>query len=235
MPSLTDRFLAAFGRIEASLHVLANAEDEDNFGDIVSELYPRHLLVRKHAKDLRRFAKLRNFLSHKNQKEMAAPNEPVVRRAESLAGLFDAPPPLLMNHFSMQVDTCSSSQPVGSAARVMYDKSFSQLPVVDDGRVVGLLTSETIARWIATKLADINMLDEETVGQVQTNQEKDSQYVLVARTYSVTDAFDLFDVHLKKGNDLDAILITNSGIETETLLGIVTAADIPKMLSLIDG
>jgi hypothetical protein len=98
-----------------------------------------------------------------------------------------------------------------------------------------LLTSETIARWVATKLAEMGILDDETVAEVQRHQEQDSKHILVPRDYSVADAIELFDEHLQKGNNLDAILITNSGLATEQLLGIATVADIPKMLSVLNG
>lgn len=111
----------------------------------------------------------------------------------------------------------------------MYDLKFSQLPVVDDRGLIDLLTSETIARWVATRLESDGILESEPIETVLAHRERDSTHRVLSREATVFDALDLFDEALHAGNDLDAILLTNSGSNKEMLLGILTPFDIPRM------
>jgi CBS domain-containing protein len=85
------------------------------------------------------------------EQEVAVPTERTVRGLEALAETITSLPPLL-TVASKTVRTCRPSEPVGAAARVMHDNSFSQLPVHDGEKLMGLLTGETIARWLAARL-----------------------------------------------------------------------------------
>ena len=124
------------------------------------------------------------------------------------------------------------TQLVGSAARIMHDKSFSQLPVVEGSKIVGLLTTETIARWLATQFQkNEGILEDEPIAAVLKHQEKDSTYKVLAREANAFDALALFDEALHAGNDLDAILLTHNGSKNELLLGILTPYDIPRLIS----
>ena len=40
------------------------------------------------------------------------------------------------------------------AFNVIKDKDFSQIPIYDEGRFTALLTTNTIARWVAGDLSD---------------------------------------------------------------------------------
>lgn len=130
----------------------------------------------------------------------------------------------------MNVETCSPTDSILAAARTMHDKKFSQLPVVDDGGVVALLTSETIARWLAARLERDELLQSEPVESVLQHRENDSTFEFASRNATIFDALELFDKALHAGKDIDAILITQAGRKHESLLGILTPFDIPRLL-----
>jgi predicted transcriptional regulator len=112
----------------------------------------------------------------------------------------------------------------------MYDHSFSQLPVLDSEKLVGLLTGETIARWLAVRLAGgVGILEEEPVGKVLEHQEA-AGYVLVGRAATVFDGLKAFDQSLRSGTALQAVIVTANGQATESPLGIVTPSDIPGLV-----
>ena len=54
-------------------------------------------------------------------------------------------------------------------------------------------------------------------------------------TATVANALAAFDKFLHHGKRLEAILITNAGRPTESLMGIVTINDIPKLNQAIHG
>jgi predicted transcriptional regulator len=148
---------------------------------------------------------------------------------EVLAEALTSPPPLL-TVASKTVRTCRPSDPVGPAARVMHDNCFSQLPVHDGERLVGPLTGETIARWLAARLdGGVGILEEEPVAKVLEYQEA-AGYVLVAQAATAFDGLKEFDQSLHSGTALQAVFVTANGKATETPLGIVTPSDIPGLV-----
>jgi predicted transcriptional regulator len=116
----------------------------------------------------------------------------------------------------------------------MHDNSFSQLPVHDGEKLVGLLTGETIARWLAARFdGGVGILEEEPVGKVLEHQEAVG-YVLVGQAATVFDGLKEFDQSLHSGTSLQAIIVTASGRATETPLGILTPSDIPGLMRAAD-
>jgi hypothetical protein len=79
-------------------------------------------------------------------------------------------------------------------------------------------------------LADgVGLIEERPVSEVMQHREHEENYTLMARTATVTDGLTAFDDFLNRGLRLDAILITNGGRSSESLLGIVTIHDIPEL------
>ena len=116
----------------------------------------------------------------------------------------------------------------------MHDGSFSQLPVCSGNTLMGLLTSETVARWLAAQLADgQGILEERPVEEVMKYEERTHSYVVMGRSATVDDALSKFDDHMHAGKVLDAIILTHNGSKRERPVGIVTATDQPKLRSAI--
>jgi predicted transcriptional regulator len=231
MHALTSRFVSAFNRIEKRLEAIVGPKVYLPFAQLVDKAAGKNSAVRQFRKRLKSLGNLRNLLvhDHEHDKEIAVPTERTVRGLETLAETITSPPPLL-TVAAKPVRTCRPSDRVGAAARVMHDNSFSQLPVLDGEKLVGLLTGETIARWLAARLdGNVGILEEEPVGKVLEHQEE-AGYVLVAKTATVFDGLNEFDQSLRSGTTLQAVIVTANGQATETPLGIVTPSDIPGLV-----
>jgi predicted transcriptional regulator len=85
----------------------------------------------------------------------------------------------------------------------------SQLPVIKNGKVVGLLTGNTLARWAGGQLA-VGLVDfaDHTIGQVLRHTEYADNWMLVPREALVAEIVDLLDRAEAAGKRLDAILVT---------------------------
>ncbi len=184
---------------------------------------------------LRALGELRNFLVHefKSVQPLAVPSDSTVQRIENIRDEL-LKPGKLVDLFRHPVATCAPSDPIGAATKKMHDGSFSQLPVYSGDRLVGLLTSETVARWLAAQLADGHgILEERPVEEVMRHEEETHSYVVMGRSATVDDALSEFDDHMHAGKVLDAIILTHNGSEREKPLGIVTTTDQPKLRSAI--
>ena len=191
--------------------------------------------VRRLRDQLKTLGELRNFLIHeyKSDQPLAVPSESTVLRIQIIRDELLSPV-RLVDLFRPPVQICSPSDPIGVAAKRMLDGSFSQLPVYSGNTLMGLLTSETVARWLAAQLADgQGILEERPVEEVMRHEEGTHSYVVMGRSATVDDALSEFDDHMHVGKVLDAIILTHNGNEREQPLGIVTAPDQPKLRSAI--
>jgi predicted transcriptional regulator len=141
-----------------------------------------------------------------------------------------ANPPTVQPLFFRDVFICQAMDPIGEAAKMMLKSSFSQVPVYKDEIFEGLLTTQTIARWLAAKLeTGIGLLEEESVKNVLTFSEYDDNYRFIKRNTTLYDVSQYFDDFVQKGRNLDALIITHSGKSNEKPLGIVTIFDLPEV------
>ena len=119
----------------------------------------------------------------------------------------------------------------------MYNQSFSQVPVYDDGVFQGLLTTDTISRWLASGIVregDI-IITEETVADVMPHNESLNNVRLIRRNCTLYDVLDYFDQANEKGQRLDALIVSNSGRKEEKPLGIITIFDLPEIYQRVQG
>lgn len=112
----------------------------------------------------------------------------------------------------------------------MYENQISQAPVVQEGRFIGLLTANTIARWLGANVEnDLFSVKETLISEVLEYTEDPNHVAFMNPEHTVFDVFELIQQYELKGNRLEAILVTHSGKATESILGIITIWDLPKM------
>lgn len=232
MDALSSQFLSAFNDIEDWMRHELDAKEEDEFAALLRRLERTDSQVRRYAAELKRLARLRNLIAHTHSRDkpLAVPTSSSVERAEAIASLLRSPP-LLLTLAAKPVEQCSPADPLGSCVKKMHDGLFSQLPVYEGDCYCGLLTAETIARWLANFFVGdgTGIVDEQTVAEVIRHQEDGDNVRFLPRQATVATGLAAFDEFLNSGKRLEAILISNSGRPTESLLGIVTIHDIPKL------
>jgi predicted transcriptional regulator len=231
MDDITSQFIAVYNEIDSWLRSKTKASNEQGFSRLVDVAAHSHPGVKRHAQVLKRLATLRNFVvhEHSHQSPLATATQHALERLTKIRNELVSPP-LLLSISNRSVTLCSSADPIGKAVKLMHRGSFSQLPVYDQDRFVGLLTAETVARWLASSLADGQQLvEEKAVGEVLLHQEYPDNHTFMRRSATVFEALAEFDKSLRRGARLDAILLTESGRTTESPLGIVTLHDIPKI------
>lgn len=235
MDELSSHFLDAFTAIERHLRRLLDADRHMTFNEMVEKAARADKGVRRLRSPLRDFGELRNFVVHEYRRDQptASPSAHAVERLRAICDELLSPTKLV-DLFRHPVETCTPADLIGAAARKMHDGSFSQLPVYEGDRLVGLLTAETVARWLASRLAGgLGLLEEEAVAVVMRHEEGTHSHVVMGREATVEDALTAFDDHLRSGKALDAIILTHSGGPAERPLGIVTVSDMPRLLGAV--
>lgn len=134
----------------------------------------------------------------------------------------------------MNVCSRHAEEPVGQAVADMRTGSFSQLPVLSEGKVIALLTAETIVRWLASEVSNdlVSLLDTK-IEAVLPHTEEQEHYCFLPRQATLQDAVARFEDFTARGKDLDAILISQDGKPDQKLLGILTVYDLPAILETL--
>lgn len=128
------------------------------------------IFIKTYEDDLKEFADLRNAIVHERcgGEPIAEPHYKTVIQLEKIRDYITAPPTVEPIFFN-DVITCKPDDRIGETAKTMLKNSFSQIPIYDAEEFKGLLTTETISRWLADRLeADDGILLEENVGTVAT-------------------------------------------------------------------
>lgn len=225
-------FLNSFAAIEKYLRARSDADRHASFYQLVDRASSVLPAVRRHRDDLKEYADLRNAIVHERSdgRPIAEPNDRAVRELQQLES-FLLNPPRVLPAFQKHVYTVDASAQITDALAFFSPRNFSQVPVTKSQRVVALLTTNTVSRWLASHVDDgIVSLTDYTVADALKYTEYDDNWRVARRDTTLAEAVTWFDKHEAEGKRLDALLITQSGRPAEALLGIITIHDMPKVL-----
>lgn len=225
------RFMAAFNTIEDTLRSQVGAEKHVEFKKVVHQAGSKWL-TSSQRNALLALTDLRNALVHeryRNGEPIADPHDEVVVDIEELASQVARPPTATAALPQAKPTVVDSQTPIQGALSLMHEKDYSQLPVYDDGRYTGLLTTNTIARWVAARFAELdNVAEAVTVGAVLQHREATDDARLVPRAITCVEAIGL----LAPAGDATrptALIISQNGRATDTPLCIVTPSDVGEL------
>jgi len=108
-----------------------------------------------------------------------------------------------------EIETTTSSQPLREAARLMKSGDFGSIPVVDDGRLVAVLTDRDIVIRAVAEGVD--------AATTQVGQIASTDPVTVAPDQSLDDALELMSAHQVRRLPV---------VEDGRLVGMLSQADI---------
>jgi CBS domain-containing protein len=233
--TLSDRFLVAFARAEDALRQILGSNSKESFRWMLRHAAKRSPSVRSVEDDLLELSELRNAIVHERGGGyvIAEPHAETVERLERIVDLL-LDPPRVDQVMSRPVATCAPEESVADAARRMVRGDYSRLPIYGDDGLVGLLTTNAIARWLGSRLpGSIDAALAEPVGAVMGFADAGRRYEIVARDRLVADVIALFATATSEGRRLEAVIVTGSGEANEHPVGIITVQDLPRLYLLV--
>jgi CBS domain-containing protein len=231
MDEISARYLDSFNAIEKWLRDQVPSGERYDFPALIDIVGESHHGVRRQAGKLKDLNRFRNFVVHdfSQKKALAVPTKLAADVISAIRNELLSPEPLL-SYAAKPVATCRPSEPITIAVQKMREGKFSQIPVCDAARCLGVLTAETIARWLSIDLAvNGGLVEERPIVEVMAHQEDPENHMFVPRTATADDALAAFQDFLGRGKRLEAILITERGHSAEGILGIVTVHDVPSL------
>lgn len=231
----SEEFLKTFADVEAWLRKQAGVDRSVSFYQLIDRASEKNPTARRYRDDLKEYADLRNAIVHERRdvRVIAEPNDRAVEDFQRICTAL-LNPPKVIPQFKREVKFRNLDEQVGHAVSDMRAGSFSQLPILDNGKVIALLTSETVVRWLASELHnDLVSLSETSIKAVLPHTEEEEHYCFLPRHATLPDALSRFEDFTTRGKDLDAILITETGRPDQSLLGILTVYDLPAILETL--
>ncbi len=229
MPSSVDplitRFETTFNQIQDLLQkeLRLGFDEHKPFSQLVKDYFGSRNNRKKSL--LLDYGKLRNAIVHKYFQEgeyCAVPNKKTVENIELILKELQNPPKVIPD-YQGDVIILNPKDHLEVVLELISKNDFSQFPVYEDKKSVGLLTENGITRALA------NMRSEEiiefkgvSVSNLLKHQEVIKNLEFISRTGLFEDAASLFSKNIY----LEAILITNNGKPGEKPLGIITRWDI---------
>jgi CBS domain-containing protein len=129
-----------------------------------------------------------------------------------------------------EVMTADADESIGPVVERMYEHAYSQVPVYRSKNLVGLLTADAIARWLGSAQGSTRGASgRSTVAVVLGLAEAGRPLEVVGQDATVSETLELFDEAMRVGSPLSAVLVTADSSATAKPLGIVTAADLPRL------
>jgi len=233
---LSEKFISAFCRLEDELRRITGSTTHESFSFMLDHASRYNTAFAHYRDDLREFAELRNAIVHKRigDQPIAEPHPEIVAQIEAIANIVTTAPKL-ESHFRKHVATCSPQDNVKHVLELFLKGKFNQAPVYNGKKLVGLLTSDAIAFWLADTYANADWADPLTkVQALLTYTSTRDDYVVLKGSQNIFDALEAFDNAYERGRHLKAIILTEDGSTNLPPLGIITMVEVPLLIRLVN-
>ncbi len=175
---------------------------------------------------------VRNLLSHRPKiadSYMVEPSEAMVQLLKDVIARVETPAVaaniMVRIH---EVFCCGKEDAVLPAVRTMYEKGISHIPIMEEGRVVGVFSDST---FIRCTVSGEYAVDENTVfGEIEKELSFESYepetFLFTGKETAINELSDIFEEASRAGRKVGMIFVTEHGRDSEKLLGIITAWDV---------
>lgn len=183
-------FLEVFTEIERSLKEICKDEYTTNFAELLRKSRGLNQVVNYYASDLKEFSQLRNAIVHTRRQNfiIAEPHTDVVQEVIHIRNLLQHPPVVKTvmkpNPYSVKPETM-----VKEVLATFAEKGFMRCPVLSNGKIVGLITAKTIARWLVNSSG---IIDSTPVSQLLNYIDHD-EYRIVSENTDIVSLIGLFN------------------------------------------
>ncbi|MGJ0914546.1 CBS domain-containing protein [Enterococcus avium] len=226
MGERADIFLSTFNRIEKELKRQLGNPVNMSFSEAVRRLSKRRdNLIGDSENDLLQLAQLRNAIVHDQVADdfvIAEPNDWAVTRIKQIEESLLRPEKVLPR-FGKKVTGFERNLPLVEIMKIITEKRFSQFPVYDFGKFMGLITLRTIGFYFAqASLSGSVSLKGRIAEDLLLGNGKRTNFKFVSADTKVSEVEKMFQTEAI----LEAILITKDGHSDGNLLGIIRPRDI---------
>ena len=200
-------FIESFNHIHKYLKKYTDSDDNVSFSDLLYKA-KGHPMIHLYLDDLHLFRKLRNIIVHQTddfEQLIAYPSDEVVERIKFIEQqLVD---PSTVSVFKAEVVKFNATDSITEVLKLSGEKEILKLPIYENDKFVGLVTSRAIAKWLQKHIENNTI---ELSGSVKDllDYEKNHSTSLLLNRSTVYDAWHLFQSSPKKAG---CFIVNRSG------------------------
>lgn len=226
-----EEFIEEYKKLEEAVRRVYRLDREQS---VISELKRQRGFEDRKA-EIQSCADLRNYFQHNSrldERYAAEPTEAAIEFVRELTAKVNSRPRCR--------DICvrkkdiiwrRMSDPVQPAMQLMNEQGHSSIPILRDGRVVGVFDERALFAYAAQ--AGAKAFQQETPltfrdlsPYITVSARNMQSFAFASMNAYVDDAAELFEKKLANGKRIRLVLLTNSGRSTDRLQGIITPWDI---------
>ncbi len=227
---LVGRYLSEFCELES---YFKNRSGQNSFMRSVDKLRDENEVVSRYYFELKKFAKLRNSLSHEriSGNYVAVPTEAAIHSlSEIKEKIMSAPKANAI--CSKSVVKFDASEFIQVAVVKMKLLDISQAPVYKNEEFRGMLVEKSLLNWLGSCNDSGNFCTSDiTIESVLDYSECDASYKFIKESTCASEILSIFNKSLDNGDDFPSLLVQKSEGGSDSLIGIITTSDIPRILS----
>jgi len=227
----------AFNELHNVIAKKVNRDPETNFGELMgAAAKKRDKVIEKYVDEIDFYRELRNLLTHNtiNGDEAAAePSDSLISQIEMVTDKIRYSKQA-KDLFLKRVRSFDVNDPLGKVLDVINHVRYTQFPVFDGNKLVGILSSIGVTKYLAKAMdKDINAIKKATVRQILEVEDEQDFYEVIPAETSVFDIEEIFSERIREGRTAYILLIAKGDRirKKSDLIGIVTPWDLPKVVA----
>jgi CBS domain-containing protein len=231
-------FLSTYDELDEYMRNQLNVDDNIPHRNLIERLAKKNNIFSKYKDNLIDFAKLRNAIVHNPYRSfadpIAEPHDKIVELYRNIKIKIINPPKALDVAVLLKNIFCAQpTDNVMQVMQVMSENTFSHVPVVRNGRVLGIFSQYAVFTYLVKNQSvcltgNIMIKDFEEFTALERH---DAEYFeFVSRDALASEIEFMFRKRKDNQKRLGVVFVTESGSQTEKLLGMITAVDLARYI-----
>ncbi|HEL9599164.1 TPA: CBS domain-containing protein [Streptococcus suis] len=240
-----ERFLQLFNDLDKVLRKVCGIADEKHeaVGSMLTKAkdLSRHNPVAANWDKLYVARQLRNLMVHEKRTglaEVAQPSQELIVTLENVIAQYQKPKTI--QNFVVESDFAKpvwfdTNATLIDILRVIKDKKYSQFPIFDDGKYVGMVSENAITNWLAKSLTDERLITgcrDVSAKDILKEEESGREPFMIYKESTLYDVIDVFEskqatvvlVCEQSGSDL---------VSSNKLIAVLTVYDLPAIYKAV--
>lgn len=229
------KFITIYNEIDAYMRRYLKVESNISHSQLVKEMAKGNKIFKNYQGELINFANLRNIIVHNPKMRYADPiAEPHDNTIKFYNDILDkiSNPPLALNTIAILANDIYKTTLDNYAIEViqtMNKNTYTHVPVVEDDKIIGVFSENTLLSYIADK-EEMLLVDDALIKDflefIPFDKHQSEGFKFVSKNTLVIDVEEIFREGLSGNKRIATVFITERGTENEKLLGLVTAWDV---------
>lgn len=224
--SRSQEFLGYFNRIENYLQDMPKMRYGASFAQMIREGAKHDYVIRREQELLDDLRSLRNVLVHEaGNRIIAEPSAEAMIEIKRICNALEKPAKVY-DIVEKDLIMVSKRNDLAQGLRLMKKHNYSQLPVYDGSGFAGMLTGNTVTRWMTDHMDDqddlMQSLNDVSLEEVLKYSEQRDQVKFIPRHMMVKE---LLAMMVEEPSQSGLYIITQKGKSNEKPLALVTPED----------